>query len=394
MKKKRRTLHPKRKYSKSSSAPTSDSFEEEDSACLSGLLGSSRVTTDDEKSSDAGSVTADLSDEEDQEAGEDELPTPMQDNEMVMDEPAVKRKRSAGSRNASKGTTVRVTQSSFSPASVRLANVGRLAVRVSIATQNGFPSDHTEFAWGAMSDAVTISDVPELIERLATAEKSAERRAQLTTYAWSGASQIRGGIKTLSKGAVALYGIPGEYMPTEIIGHIKWLTGKKGIFKYGGIDLKTSTYDVQQPYGAPFYKDVMTKQWFDTHKSEGVRLVTCRAYIDSPVPILTIVTGGMLNSLLEWSTGMHIQIKFTEEEFAPQYQRHHATLLNLQAKSPTWFAQFQCNLYSKIVLTSNFPHLKEIIAPPDEDELDGVDFEALEAHATGKDKADVSTTAT
>jgi hypothetical protein len=44
--------------------------------------------------------------------------------------------------------------------------------------------------------------------------------------------------------------------------------------------------------------------------------------------------------------------------------------------------------------TSNFPHLKEIIAPPGEDELDGVDFEALEAHATGKDKADVSTTAT
>jgi hypothetical protein len=162
--------------------------------------GSSRVTTDDEKSSDAGSVTADLSDEEDQEAGEDELPTPMQDDEvqsapytyhlaalinhlqMVMDEPAVKRKRSAGSRNASKGTAVRVTQSSFSPASVRLANVGRSAVRVSIATQNGFPSDHTEFAWGAMSDAVTISDVPELIERLATAENSAERRAQLTTY--------------------------------------------------------------------------------------------------------------------------------------------------------------------------------------------------------------------
>ncbi|KAJ7479103.1 hypothetical protein FB451DRAFT_1365660 [Mycena latifolia] len=388
---------PPKKKTKSSSAPTSDSFEEDDSAGLSGLLGSSRVTTDDEKSSDAsdaGSVTADLLDEEDPEASEDELPTPMQDDEMVPDEPVVKRKRAAGPRKASKRSAARVTQSSFSPASVRLANVGRSAVRVSIATQDGFPSDHTEFAWEAMSDAVAVSHVPELVERLAAAEKSGKRRAQLTTYAWGGASQIRGEIKTLCKGAVALYGIPGEYMPTEIIAHVKWLTSKKGIFKYGGINLKTLTYDVQQPYGAPFYKDVTTKQWFDTHKSEGVRAATFRAFVDSPVPILTIVTGGMLNSLLEWSTGVRIQIKFTEEGFGSQYQRHRAALLNLQVKSPTWFAQFQRSLYSKIVSTSNFPHLKEIIAPPDEDELDGVDFEALEAHATGKDKPDASATAT
>ncbi|KAJ6522541.1 hypothetical protein DFH09DRAFT_1372661 [Mycena vulgaris] len=385
---------PPKKKTKSSSPPTSDSFEQDDSAGLSGLLGSSRVTTDDEKSSDAGSVTADLSDEEDPEVSGDELPTSMQDDEMVTDEPVVKRRRTAGSHNAFKGTTARVTQSSFSPASVRLANVGRSAVRVSIATQNGFPSDHTKFAWEAMSDAVTVAHVPELVERLAAAENSDERRAQLTTYAWGGASQIRGEIKTLCKGAVALYGIPGEYTVPEIVAYVKWLTGKRGIFKYGGINFKTLTYDVQQPYGAPFYKDVMTKQWFDTHKSEGVRTATFRAYIDSPVPILTIVTGGMLNSLLEWSTGVRIQIKFTEEEFGPQYQRHRAALLNLQAKSPTWFAQFQRNLYSKIVSTSNFPHLKEIIAPPDEDELDGVDFEALEAHALGKDRPDVSATAT
>ncbi|KAJ7851786.1 hypothetical protein B0H14DRAFT_3451095 [Mycena olivaceomarginata] len=54
--------------------------------------------------------------------------------------------------------------------------------RVRIATQNRFPSDRTEFAWGAISDAVTVSDVPELVEGLAAAENSDERQAQLTTY--------------------------------------------------------------------------------------------------------------------------------------------------------------------------------------------------------------------
>ncbi|KAJ7215558.1 hypothetical protein GGX14DRAFT_562772 [Mycena pura] len=379
---------PPKKKTKSSSAPTSDSFEQDDSAGLSGLLGSSRVTTDDDKSSKASSIPADSDDEDQEASAEDELPTAMQDDEMVTDEPVLKRKRAAVPRKASTGTATRVTQSSFSPASVRLANVGRSAVRVSIATKQGFPTDHTEFAWDAMSAAVAVSDVPELVERLTAAETSDERRAQLTTYAWSGAAQIRGEIKTHCKGAVALYGIPGEYTPTQIAAHVKWLTGKKGIFKYGGVNLKTLTYDVQQPYGASFYQDVITKQWFDTHKFEGVRAASLRAYVDCPVPTLTIVTGGMLNSLLEWSTGVRIQIKFTEEEYAPQYQRHHAALLNLQAKSPTWFAQFQRKLYSKIISGSNFPHLKEILAPPDEDELDGVDFEALEAHATGKDKVD------
>jgi hypothetical protein len=35
-------------------------------------------------------------------------------------------------------------------------------------------------------------------------------------------------------------------------------------------------------------------------------------------------------------------------------------------------------------LTSNFPHLKAIVTGPEEDELDGVDFETLEASATAK----------
>ncbi|KAJ7309313.1 hypothetical protein DFH08DRAFT_974788 [Mycena albidolilacea] len=96
------------------------------------------------------------------------------------------------------------------------------------------------------------------------------------------------------------------------------------------------------------------------------------------------MTGGMENTLKEWATGVRISIKFTEEEFAPRYQKHRAALLNLQTKSPTWFAQFQRDLYSKIVLTSNFPHLKAIVTGPEEDELDGVDFEALEASATAK----------
>ncbi|KAJ7896874.1 hypothetical protein B0H13DRAFT_1884849 [Mycena leptocephala] len=113
--------------------------------------------------------------------------------------------------------------------------------------------------------------------------------------------------------------------------------------------------------------------------------------------------GEMENALKEYTTGVRIHIKFTEGEFAPRYQHYQAALLHLKSKSLTWFAQFQRGLYSKILhadfhhnsdmvltsfrSTSNFPHLKAIVAEPDDDELDGVDFDALEASATGKDKA-------
>ncbi|KAJ6506001.1 hypothetical protein DFH09DRAFT_1200522 [Mycena vulgaris] len=310
---------------------------------------------------------------------------------MLTDELITKSKPTGHRRTRSKATSVRVTQSTFSPPSVRLASAGRYAVRVKIATKSGFPSDHADFAWEAVAGAA--ASTPELAERLAVAEKSEERRNQLTNYAWGGAAQLRGEVKVLCKSAVALYGIPGDYTAAEISKHVKWLTGKKGVFKYGGIDLKAQTYDIQQPYCAPFYKVVTTKQWFDSAKSEGVRAISFKSFIDSPVPMLTLVTGGMENSLKEWATGIRIQIKFTEDEFGPRYEHHRAALLNLQEKSPTWFAQFQRNLYSKIVATSNFPHLRRIFAVPDEDELDGVDFEALEAAAIGQDKPEVAHTA-
>ncbi|KAJ6471093.1 hypothetical protein C8R47DRAFT_748776 [Mycena vitilis] len=96
-------------------------------------------------------------------------------------------------------------------------------------------------------------------------------------------------------------------------------------------------------------KAVITKQWFDTVKSEGVRLVTYQHFVDSPGPMITLVTGAYENALQEWATGVRIKIKYTEEAFASRYEHHRAALLNVQTKSPTWFAKFQHELYAKIM---------------------------------------------
>ena len=98
---------------------------------------------------------------------------------MVVNEPVIKSK-AAGRRKVRTGA--RVTQSTFSPESVRLANVGRFAVRVDIATKAGFPSEHDTFTWKSMSDAVAASDSPALVQRLAISDKSTERREKLIKY--------------------------------------------------------------------------------------------------------------------------------------------------------------------------------------------------------------------
>ncbi|KAJ7280642.1 hypothetical protein C8J57DRAFT_1219946 [Mycena rebaudengoi] len=64
-----------------------------------------------------------------------------------------------------------------------------------------------------------------------------------------------------------------------------------------------------------------------------------------------------------------------------RYDRHLAAVLNIQSKSPSWFADFQQKLYTKIITTSNFAHLNLLLsqATAADDELDGIDFAALEA---------------
>ncbi|KAJ7891526.1 hypothetical protein B0H13DRAFT_1887157 [Mycena leptocephala] len=348
----------------------SDSFGEDDASGLEGLLGSDRIEADDDtEKSDAGSTNGagQTSEDEDEDNNSEDEPKDSEASKTP--------KKPAGHRRT--GSAARVTQSTFSPVSARLANAGRFAVRVGIATEDGFPRDHTEFAWKAISGVVDSSNATELHQRIALAEESDKRKAQLANYAWGGAAQLRGEVKALCKAAVALFGIPGEYSPEEIIKHIDWLIGKKSIFRYGGINLKDHKYDCQQPYGAAFYKDVTTKQWFDSLKSEGVRTQSFEQFVDSPVPVITLVTGAMENSLKEHASGIRVQIKFTEEEFAPRSPPRLAAQSSIKVSD-----------VNTVRSSSNFPHLKRVIAAPEEDEFEGVDFEALEASAIGDGKSD------
>ncbi|KAJ7653855.1 hypothetical protein B0H17DRAFT_1146917 [Mycena rosella] len=248
-------------------------------------------------------------------------------------------RRTKTKSNEERSTSSKVLQSSFSPPSLRLANSGRYTVRVGIATEDGFPSEHRDWTLKTVGDAVAAAGDDSLSERFALTLGDNDRSTALVSYAWGGASQIRGEIKRLCKDAVSLFGIPGTHAPAEIAKIVAWLTSKNGIFKFGGIDMKKRTFDAQQPsvsypplvmglgilvveteqpYGNSFYQDVITKQFFSSMSSDGVCTISLTHFINLNVPIFALVTDGMENSLKECASGVRINIKFTEEEFGPR----------------------------------------------------------------------------
>ncbi|KAJ7342777.1 hypothetical protein DFH08DRAFT_811118 [Mycena albidolilacea] len=245
-----------------------------------------------------------------------------------------KRRKRTSNSSTTQPLSSRVTQASFTPTSLCVANTGRYAVRVAIATEHAFPSEREDWTWGTLEAAMPKES--SLAAKLALIKEDNDRTANLITYvylfslkrcqanthieAYGGAAQLRGQVKTLCVAAVSLFNIPGK---------------------------------------------------------QGVRVISAGKFVDL-VPLLTLVTDAMESSLKEYSTGVRIKTKFSADDFAAHYNHHRAALDNLKTQSPVWFDDFQRNLYSCIVKATPFTHLQKTVDKENE-ELADVDFAALEA---------------
>ncbi|KAJ7334946.1 hypothetical protein DFH08DRAFT_965679 [Mycena albidolilacea] len=327
-----------------------DTFGEDDIAALNGVLGSGPIPNADEEehslaSDDKGTRKSPVNSEDDQDVDDSEsLGGPAGDDDMLVDKVTPKkrkrRKRTSNSSTTQPLSSSRVTQASFTPTSLRVANAGRYAVHVAIATEHAFPSEREDWTWGTLEAAMPKES--SLAAKLALIKEDDDRTANLITY-------------------VYLFSLKRCQANTHIeaYGGAAQLRGQN-IFKYGGVDIKKRTFDPQQP--------TVTK---------GVRVISAGKFVDL-VPLLTLVTDAMESSLKEYSTGVRIKIKFSADDFAARYDHHRAALDNLKTQSPVWFDDFQRNLYSCIVKATPFTHLQKTVDKENE-ELADVDFAALEA---------------
>lgn len=158
-------------------------------------------------------------------------------------------------------STAKVTRSDLSPRSLRLAEAGRMGVRVLIATgeeDGGFPFRHDVLTWELLVKLAEGDSAEEdwkdvLVDALMDVGKKRKltgyvsffsmnisRHTDMSLQAWIGASQMRGELKRRVVALIsAHYGIPAA-SKAETMDLVNWLL-EKGHFKYGGLDAKVST---------------------------------------------------------------------------------------------------------------------------------------------------------
>jgi hypothetical protein len=76
----------------------------------------------------------------------------------------------------------KVKKGEFSPRSLRLATGGHYSLRVSIATNDAFPPNHTEFTWSRISQSANASEDAGIMERFHELEKDLKLQADLIHY--------------------------------------------------------------------------------------------------------------------------------------------------------------------------------------------------------------------
>lgn len=102
------------------------------------------------------------------------------------------------------------------------------------------------------------------------------------------------------------------------------------------MDLQTKTYNKKLPYTHPLIQNLIVRQWFTNRKPEGVNFLD--AFKNIPVPLLALTLTGVSSflessnlsshiicqhqidaAIREWSTGVRVQVQFTDSVAHPKY---------------------------------------------------------------------------
>ncbi|KIM56825.1 hypothetical protein SCLCIDRAFT_131683, partial [Scleroderma citrinum Foug A] len=160
-----------------------------------------------------------------------------------------------------------------SPFTGQVLNHGHTMFCLHIATVNRFPSVSKKMqeSWASLQEGVKGST--DLEEELTRIDQDTSLKERAVNYVWGAASQIQGELVTKAHQRIsASYNIPGTMKPQDVTTAVEWLI-KTGVFLDGDLDIKTRTYDKQQPFHHPIIKDLIVNQWYSS-KGEGAKYVS------------------------------------------------------------------------------------------------------------------------
>lgn len=316
-------------------------------------------------------------DKEEDEEGEDQVDNGI---EILNLDPAtpIKKERRGG----------KAAETDVTPRTRKLAKAAKMEARARTANREAFPDDNLDASQGDIIRTVEKAKGPDkdvFADAYKRMMQDPYRQDTMLTLVGYAAPGLRGEIVTKVKSMVEpILGIPGQMKPEEIIDSVAFLL-KDRVYLYGGVNVKTKSYDRGMPLGSAFFKPIVMQTCFGkgTANREAAREMIAGRCV--PANMFALVGAAIENALKTWSTGIYMHIPFAEDVGRESHLRHLAILYDLQERAPKYAARQQFSLLSQILRDTGKGHILEGYLIPEPDHFKGVNFTALEASIEDED---------
>ncbi|KAI0056158.1 hypothetical protein BV25DRAFT_1921231 [Artomyces pyxidatus] len=290
--------------------------------------------------------------------------------------------------NEGKKTKIRLQDFKL-PVQRTIADLGNKHMRAVISLANGFPSpkDKADLAWKSAEEACKSDKFlhKELKKIKATDQTLCGQLIEYINYAaWSMRGDIRKRSLELIRRYFDLENRAKTLGPEKMADLVAWLvpTSPRTVrpFTFGDLDLEARTYDKNKNHGSELIKQVIHAVWF--HKKKDPEALRWKEeFSQTPLPLLAMVITAIEAVILEYSSGVHTNMMFTDPLNRDKYLAHLKRLRCLEESAPKYTANLRKSIWEGVLdLTAHYQHLKV-------DDSDGVsdamaeqtDFAELEA---------------
>ncbi|KAK7020724.1 hypothetical protein VNI00_017624 [Paramarasmius palmivorus] len=279
-----------------------------------------------------------------------------------------------------RGGVYKVTTRDFTPRSRQLVERSKREERRAVAVNDAFSADLDGQAVEAMKAAVASADPAHAAELQAALQRivtSLDTSRLAVTYTKYGRGGLLHSLMTKARSEVpGQYGIPGKMAPSEVEEKVQWLL-RQGNFKYGEVDVKTSTFNPMLPYGANIFHSIIRLEFFMT--KGGANVLAFQDLLKKRrvgAPTIALVATVVEHAISEYSQGTHKKADFNDSA-RERYLFHLSSYNKIAQGAGLWAEQYETNLFNLILNQSSKSFLLDVEA----DDMPDVNLEALAAAA-------------
>ncbi|KAF9067416.1 hypothetical protein BDP27DRAFT_1422844 [Rhodocollybia butyracea] len=253
----------------------------------------------------------------------------------------------------------KITNSNFTPNTLRVTLLGKQKARLTTAVKEPFPADkHATFLDVLQQVVKDNKDDEFMVGAFSRILASDDLQRALGLF-----GLFSGFIGKAREWVPSCFGIPGKMGAPAVKELVGWLL-EDGRFKYGEIDTQGIDH-------------MLCLEIFST--KGGAKIEVFKEIVKAgkiTAPTLALMVTCIEHALSEYSNGVYRHAEFSDSA-RPRYVFHHESFKKIEKGAPNWANNFSTDLYKLIITQSNKSFLLDVEA----DDLKEVDIAGLEADA-------------